>query len=360
MTTGRFSVSCGGTGGHVFPGLATARELQARGHTVTLWLAGKAIEAASRHAWNGPVVSIRSDGISASPLHFPLSIIAVARAYRASLRALRATAPQVVLAMGSYSSVGPVLAARRLRIPIVLHEANVIPGRTIDVLRRFARAVAISFPETRDHLVHPRLVTTGLPLRKELEEAAARPTPAPDGFTILVMGGSQGARRLNATVSETLCRLHRAGLPIRVLHLSGEHDRPAMEAAYAAAGVPHAVHGFLRDMPTAYRAASFAIARSGANSCMELALFGVPALLVPLPEAVRNHQLANARAMAAAGAADVVEQAGLSIDWLADYLRGCLAAPDRLARMRFAARRRAIVGADRSLADLVEEVAAGR
>ena len=357
---GVFSVSCGGTGGHVFPGLATARALQGRGHDVSLWLAGKSIETATRHAWTGPVIDIQSEGLSASPWRLPATLIRLVRVYRSSRAALTRCRPQVLLAMGSYSSVGPVLAAHRLGIPVVLHEANVIPGRAIAFLSRFAHTVAVSFPETRDHLAHPRLVVTGIPLRKELEAAAgARPSP-PDPFVLLVMGGSQGATRLNTVAVNAICKLHSEGIRIQVVHLAGERDRARVTAAYVQAGVPHIVHGFLRDMASAYGAASLAVARSGANSCMELALFGVPAVLIPYPEAARNHQLANARAMVSAGAADVIEQKHLTPDSLAAYVRDHTLPPALLDRMRQAARQRAIVGADEKLADLVEEVARGR
>jgi UDP-N-acetylglucosamine--N-acetylmuramyl-(pentapeptide) pyrophosphoryl-undecaprenol N-acetylglucosamine transferase len=344
----------------VFPGLATARALQARGHDVTLWLAGKSIETATRHAWTGPVVSIPSGGLSISPLRLPFTIVTLIRVYRASLRALRQHRPQALLAMGSYSSLGPVLAARRLGIPVVLHEANVIPGRAIDFLSRFAHTVAVNFPETRDYLPRVRMAVTGIPLRKELESAAAVSRVAPERFTVLVMGGSQGAHRVNELAVEALCRLHREGIPLGVVHLSGEKDKLTVSAAYQTAGIPHTVHGFLRDMATAYAGTSLAIARSGANSCMELALFGVPALLIPYPLAARNHQVANARAMALAGAAEVIEQKDLTVDSLAAYIRDRINNAPALDSMRLAARRRAMTGADEKLADLVEEVAAGR
>jgi UDP-N-acetylglucosamine--N-acetylmuramyl-(pentapeptide) pyrophosphoryl-undecaprenol N-acetylglucosamine transferase len=359
--TRTFAVSCGGTGGHVFPGLAAARVLRARGHHVTLWLGGKAIEDSIRTAWDGPIADVCSRELDARPLRLPLTLVRFARVYRTSLRVLRERKPDLLLAMGSYSSVGPALAARRLRIPVVLHEANVVPGRAIAWLSRLAHTVAISFPETDRHLRHARLALTGLPLRKDLESAAGEAPAAPAaGFVLLIMGGSQGAVRVNTAAMDAVSRLHAEGRAFRVVHLAGEHEKARVTAAYAAAGVPHTVIGFCRDMVSVYRTAHLAVARAGANSCMELALFGVPALLVPYPEAARNHQLANARAMASAGAADVIEQRDLTPERLADYLRAAMAAPARLDGMRAAARRRALAGADEKLADLVEEVAGGR
>lgn len=357
----KISVSCGGTGGHVFPGVATAMALQQRGHDVTLWMSGKAIETATRHAWDGPVVSIGAEGLSMHPLRLPRSLLTLRRVYSTSLKTLREQRPQALLAMGSYSSVGPVLAARRLGIPVILHEANVIPGKAITLLSRFATAIAISFPETRDHLRHPAIRLTGLPIRKVMEDAAAdTPAPPPTPFTVLTMGGSQGAQRLNETVPAALSLLHHAGLTVAAIHLSGEKARESVEAAYRAAGIPAIVHGFCRDMVSAYRHSAVAVSRSGANSCMELALFGIPAVLVPYPLSARDHQRANARAMAEAGAAVVLEQDGMTAETLATLLRTLAKNPVRQQAMRTAARTRAITGADKTLADLVEEVGAGR
>lgn len=352
-----FSVSCGGTGGHVFPGVATALALRKRGHDVSLWLSGKAIETAARHAWNGPVVAIGAEGFSTHPLRLPKTLLTLARAYATSLRALRAQRPGALLAMGSYSSVGPVLAARTLKIPVVLHEANVIPGRAVSVLSRFARTVAITFPETRSWLKHPDLRLTGLPLRPQLERAASAPaTDHP--FTVLTMGGSQGAQRLNEAIPAALGRLRAGGMVVRAIHLSGETARARVASLYRDAGVPATVHGFCADMASVYRQASLAISRSGANSCLELALFGLPAILVPYPHSARDHQLANARAMAAAGAAKVLEQQDLAPERLDPLLQTLAGEPVQLGTMAQAARRRAVTGADQALADLIEQVAA--
>jgi UDP-N-acetylglucosamine--N-acetylmuramyl-(pentapeptide) pyrophosphoryl-undecaprenol N-acetylglucosamine transferase len=356
----KFSVSCGGTGGHVFPGMATALALQKRGHAVTLWLSGKAIETATRHAWSGPVISIGAEKLSFHPLHLPRTLLSLLRVYRTSVKALREQQPDALLAMGSYSSIGPVLAARRLGIPVILHEANVIPGKAVSTFSRLATAIAISFPETRTTLKHPAMTLTGLPLRKEMEMAATLPTNTPPVFTVLTMGGSQGAQRLNETVPTALARLIAAGIPVEAIHLSGEKAKSSVEESYLAAGVPATVYGFCSDMVSVYRRTSLAISRSGANSCLELALFGIPALLVPYPHSARDHQLANARAMADAGAAEVLEQQDLSPERLAESIRFLATNPTAQSAMRRAARSRSLAGADNRLADLIEKVAASR
>ena len=356
----KYSISCGGTGGHVFPGMATGVALQKSGHEVALWLSGRAIEAATRHAWTGEVIKIEAAKISFHPLRLPLTLFTVILAFRASVKALRAQQPQALLAMGSYSSLGPVLAARYLKIPVILHEANVIPGKAVSFLSRFAAAVAITFPETRHYLKHKNIIRTGLPLRKQMEDAATIPSAIPDPFTVLTMGGSQGAQSLNEMVPIALGILLEAGIPVAAIHLSGEKAKPAVEEAYRKAGVPAMVYGFCSDMVSVYRKTSLAISRSGANSCLELALFGIPAILIPLPSSARDHQKANARAMLTAGAAILLEQAALTPDRLAENLRTLAANPIEMIGMRARAKARASTGAAESLADLIVKVGGSR
>lgn len=355
-----FLVSCGGTGGHVFPGLATAAVLRKRGHDVTVCFSGKAIENATRSAWDGPAITIQAATYGMSPLGLVRTFRSLWRAYRTARSRLVLMRPAAVLAMGSSSSVGPVLAAHRLGIPVVLHEANAIPGRAVEFLSRFADATAVSFPATQTGGIRSRVVSTGLPLRQELEQACHLPRASADCPTLLVMGGSQGARSLNTVVPESLVRLHREGLRMKVVHLAGERDKSAVEAIYAAAGIPHSVAAFQRDMAAAYREASLAIARSGASSCAELMLFAVPSVLIPYPHAARNHQVANARSVAGAGGALVVEEAGLTAESLATVLRPLCVEPLRLSHMGDAIRQASVSGAADRLADLVERVAASR
>ena len=349
------AVACGGTGGHIFPGLATAEALRARGHRVTLWLAGKDVEKTAALGWDGPAITVPAEGF---PSGFsPRAARVVWRLTRSvwdCRRRMRAQPPDALLAMGSYASVGPTLAARAYRRPVTLHEANVIPGRAIVWLASRANAVAASFEETRFYLRRKRIVVTGLPLRAELVRAAGeRPARPPEPFTALVMGGSRGARPLNRLVSAALAQIPAAIRP-RVIHLAGPDDAAGLRAAYAADGTAAEVHAFCNDMADAYRRAHLAICRAGASTCAELMLFGLPALLVPYPYAARRHQQANARALERVHAADVVEEANLEPGWLAEYLTGCRRTPERLDRLRAAAEGLARPDAAARLADLVE------
>jgi len=340
--------------------MATGLALQKRGHEVALWLSGKAIEAATRHAWTGQVINIEAAKLSFQPLQLPRTFFMVIRTYRASIKALRKQQPDALLAMGSYSSLGPVLAARRLNIPVILHEANVIPGKAISLLSRFATAVAITFPETRNYLKHKKIQLTGLPLRKEMVEAARMPTGIPARFTVLTMGGSQGAQRLNEMVPIALGHLREAGIDVAAIHLAGEKAKATVEKAYRKAGVPATVYGFCSDMVSIYRQTSLAISRSGANSCLELAMFGIPAILIPLPTSARDHQKANAKARMAAGAAILLEQGTLSPDLLAETIRALATNAGKMKEMREQTKARTSAGADEALADLIVKVGGNR
>ncbi len=353
----KIGVACGGTGGHIFPGLATARVLQQRGHEVALWLAGKNVESAAVQGWNGPVITAQAEGFETGLSWRSLGTVwKLVRAIRACTVAMRADPPAVLLAMGSYACVGPLGAARRCGVPYVLHEANVVPGRAVQLFARGAAAVGVCFEETGYHLKRRDVVLTGMPLRAELEEAAADPVASrrEEPFLALVMGGSGGARTLNEVVPEALASVMRSGRPLRIVHLSGRAAEASVRARYQQLGVEAEVRGFTHEMVALYRRASLVICRSGAATCAELGAFGLPALLVPYPHAVRNHQMANARAMERAGAADVVADADLKAAWLAEYVRERMAHPERLQAMGAAARQQGCARGTAALADLVE------
>jgi UDP-N-acetylglucosamine--N-acetylmuramyl-(pentapeptide) pyrophosphoryl-undecaprenol N-acetylglucosamine transferase len=351
------AVACGGTGGHVFPGLATARELRARGHEVALWLAGRAVEERTLTEWDGRVVRT-----GARPLRLA-TLPALVRSFRAAWREMGACRPDVLLAMGSYASVAPVLAARARGVPVVLHEANAIPGRAVVWLSRLAAATAVSFDETAG-LLPPgaRPARTGLPVRREMfGQAPLEGFRGDAGFTVLVTGGSQGAHALNTVCATTFTTLARTdAIPgLRIIHQTGAGDEDAIRTVYAEAGADALVFAFLREMGRAYAAADLAICRAGAATCAELCLSGVPALLVPLPTAARDHQRANAARLAAAQAADIRLQHELTPAWLAGYIREMHRDLARRQRMRERLLGMAVPDAAARLADLVES-SAGR
>lgn len=356
-------VACGGTGGHIFPGLATASVLREHGHRVTLWMTGRDIEGTALDGWEGSVQTVPARGLAGGfSLGKISALFRLLQARATCRRRMEQDLPQAVLAMGSYASAGPVGAAVSLRVPVVLHEANVLPGKAVSFFARRAAAVAGSFEETRFYLKRKNIRITGMPLRQDLRDGLEGPRldGLVDGaFTVLVMGGSRGARVLNELVTEALGETHQQSPDLQVIHLSGADDRDRVEAAYTRYGIRARVLSFVQDMAAVYRSADFAVCRSGASSCAELRAFRLPSLLVPYPYAVRDHQMANARAMEKSGAADVVPEKDLTVPWLVDYLAGCMYNPQRLERMQKAAQTESDAPAAELLAALVEEVARG-
>jgi UDP-N-acetylglucosamine--N-acetylmuramyl-(pentapeptide) pyrophosphoryl-undecaprenol N-acetylglucosamine transferase len=199
-----------------------------------------------------------------------------------------------------------------------------------------------------------------MPLRKGLQQASSqvrRERGGHDPLRILVMGGSRGARILNEIPPRAIAAAVEKGVNIEVEHIAGLQNSDAVEEIYKQAGVKANVHHFVQRMEEIYLNVDFAICRSGAASCAELAVFGVPALLVPYPYAVRNHQMGNARAVQDSSAADVVAQEDLTATWLRDYLVNIAEKPERLERMVAAMKKRAQINAAGRLADLLEKVA---
>ncbi|MDP6810644.1 MAG: UDP-N-acetylglucosamine--N-acetylmuramyl-(pentapeptide) pyrophosphoryl-undecaprenol N-acetylglucosamine transferase [Kiritimatiellia bacterium] len=350
------AIACGGTGGHIFPGIAVGEGLRARGHSVTLWLGARNVEDLSTSAWDGPVVRIRAAGF---PSGLSLRTIGVLFRLAGSIwtcwRHMRRERPDAVLAMGSYASVGPGVAAHLLRIPLVLHESNAIPGKAVLVLAKYAAAIGLGFERAEPYFSGRRREVVGFPLRDNLQGAPPLDGLENDRFTILVMGGSQGAHALNVTVPDVLCAAVRRGLPLQVIHLSGAADEASVRSRYEEGGVPARTYGFLDEMGRAYAAADLAICRAGAASCAELALCALPSMLVPLPSSARDHQRENARAMVVAGGADLIEQDELSVNSLLLYIERCIAEPDYLEQKRAALARMQPGDAVTMMCELVEE-----
>ena len=302
----RIALACGGTGGHIHPALAVAERLRAQGHALALILSGT--RPAERHAaesWQGPL--LRS---GARPITDPRNLLAILRC-RAFLRRFR---PDVLLATGGYTSFAPVLAARSLRIPVVLHEANALPGRAVRFLSKHfcVAAVATSYEETAERLPWARTVLTGLPLRQSVVDALAkaRASKRPDGpgFHVLVTGGSQGAHGLNTLVAPLLASLALSDRNVRVTHQTGQADLAEVQACYAQTPQQVSVVPFIEDIGAAYAQADLAIARAGAATCAELARVALPAILIPLPTAADDHQRLNAQALVQCGGALCIDQ----------------------------------------------------
>lgn len=351
----RVALACGGTGGHTFPGIATARILAARGCDVALLQAGRAVESRTFEGWEGEVFNT---GARRSPVSIPGCVMRVWREFGRAC-------PNVLVAMGSYTSVPPAIAAWLRGIPVVIHEANAVPGSANAFIARFAAAAGIAFPEARDGF--PRRLRTedvGMPLRAEFAKGAGTLRAVSGRFSLLVMGGSQGALRLNEIVAGAVASLsvRHPGLfaRMRIVHIAGVKNEEATRAMYVAAGLgcPSVeVVGFSGEMARLYSEADFCISRAGASSCMELALAGLPTLFVPLPHLAADHQTFNAKSMATRGGGDWLPQDELSPELLADYIAGVADDAEKRVRMRAAMLEASRPDATESFADLVMDVA---
>lgn len=352
-------VMAGGTGGHVFPALAVAHVLHARGCSVS-WLGTRqGIEARLVPAAGIPVDWLEIGGLRGKGWQGWLAAPwRLGKAVAQALNVLRARRPVVVLGLGGFVAGPGGLAARLAGIPLVIHEQNAVAGLTNRALAKVARRVLAAFPTA---FPSDRATVTGNPVRPEIaglpaprERFAARQGPA----RLFVFGGSQGALAINRLLPEALAQLP-MGLRPTVLHQAGRGDArvAAVRAAYAAAGIAAEVREFVDDMAAEYAAADLVVCRAGALTIAELAAAGVGAVLLPLSTAVDDHQTANAAWLVAAGAAQRMDERGLTAAALADQLQAVLAeGREGWLRMAEAARGCAVTdAAERVAAICLEE-----
>ncbi len=334
----RVVIAAGGTGGHLFPGIAVAREFEAHpGVAVTFLTSPRPVTTRILTDAGFPWEAVASRALQGQGIcsrlrtwwRLPGSVLTA----RARLQALR---PHLVLGMGGYTS-GPVgLAARSLKIPLALHEQNGLPGFTNRGLAHLAQRVFVSFPASLGQFPRNLAVWTGNPAREEFFQA--RPPRPETPFTVLITGGSQGARRLNLEVLAALPELADLKERLRFLHLTGEADLTEVAAGYGAAGFAAQVEGFSRDMASLMNQAHLIVCRAGASTLAEIAAVGRASLLVPYPFAANNHQEVNARFLGQAGAAEIILNKDFTGAVFAGKIRQFISAPDILGRMEEAAR----------------------
>ncbi len=329
-------IVAGGTGGHVFPAIAVAERLRARGVPV-VWLGTEAgLEARVVPAAGITLEPITVRGLRSKGLRGWLGApFMVLRATLQALRILRRHRPRAVLGMGGYVSGPGALAAKLLGVPLLIHEQNAVAGFTNRKLKPLAAKVMTGFEGVFGD--DAKVVHTGNPVRRDIAALPERRTSRDGALHLLVLGGSQGAQALNETVPAALALLDPALRP-EVLHQAGPKHLAAAETAYAAAGIEARVVPFIDDMAEAYRWADLAVCRAGALTLAELAVAGVPSVLVPFPFAVDDHQTVNARHLVARDAAVLFPQDQLTPERLARLLSELLADRTQLQTMAANAR----------------------
>jgi UDP-N-acetylglucosamine--N-acetylmuramyl-(pentapeptide) pyrophosphoryl-undecaprenol N-acetylglucosamine transferase len=334
-------IAGGGTGGHLFPGIAIAKEIQKRRPDARISFAGtsRGIEARVVPREGFALDLIRSAGLKGKSI--------VARARGAALlplsvvdawRVISTRRPRLVVGVGGYSS-GPVVLVAALRgVPTMLLEQNAVPGLTNRLLAPFVRAAAVTF-ESTTAFFGAKAFISGNPVRPEFltaeKPAAESGDDVPTSARVLVFGGSQGAHAINMAMVEAAEELAALATPLRVTHQTGERDLETVRAAYRRASLTAEVAAFFDDMGWRLRDADLVVCRAGATTVAEITAAGKPAILVPLPTATDDHQRKNAEALAAAGAADVLIQSEMSGHVLAQRILALAA--DRAKRLRLAA-----------------------
>jgi UDP-N-acetylglucosamine--N-acetylmuramyl-(pentapeptide) pyrophosphoryl-undecaprenol N-acetylglucosamine transferase len=353
----RFVIAAGGTGGHLFPGLAVGEVLVGRGHEVMLLISEKAIDAtATQGRTEFRIEKVAGEGLqSKSPIAVLRFLWKLRMGIRQCKRLYGDWNPAAVLGMGGFTCFAPIYAGRKRGVPTFVHESNAIPGRANKLNARYVNRVLLGFEECRSHFPKAKCEVTGTPVRAALksapEKAAAREAFGLDAAkpTLLVMGGSQGASGINRRVTEALPKLK--GRSPQVIHLTGKGDEEMVRAAYQAAGVPAYVAAFHHAMEDAYSAADFAIARSGAASLTELSHFGLPSILIPYPFAADDHQTANAAIFDRARAGVLLKESDATGETLAQMIGSFLDSPTQTAAMAEATPRLAPADAAALVAD---------
>lgn len=347
----RVVIAGGGTGGHVIPALAIGRELQAR-YGAELLFIGTARGLETRLVPEaGFTLKLVQVGAlkNVSLLTRLKTLFDLPRAVLAAGKMLRDFRPDVVIGVGGYAS-GPAMVAALLKgIPTLAFEPNAVPGFANRAVGKWVSAAAVHFADTKRYFRNAQV--TGVPVRPEFFQSAENA----ESKTLLITGGSQGARAINRSMAAALPEL--AKVPgLRIIHQTGERDFEETRAAYAKAGVEAKASAFIQDMAAAFGEAALIVCRSGASTVAEVAAAGKPAIFIPFPFAADDHQTKNAEALAASGAAIVLPEKGLTPQLLAAKIAELMTDPARLRKMSANAREQAHRGAVEAIAEMVQRL----
>jgi len=349
----RCIIAGGGTGGHLFPGMAIAEAFMERemGNEVLFIGTEKGIEARVLAGGRFNLKMIHAMPIKGRSFTGKLRALWILpKAVAEALVILKEFQPQFVLGVGGYASGPAVLAASLLRMKRAIHEQNVIPGMTNRILKRFSQRIFVSFEETKRYFPEKKTVVTGNPIRKEIT-ASGSSREREDRFTVLVFGGSAGAHRINAAMMEALALLQDLRSSLRFIHQTGKEDLGLVSRGYEEKGFEAEVMPFIDEMARCYRRADLVISRSGASTVSELAVCGKASILIPYPYAAHNHQWMNARRLVDQGAARMILDEELEGPSLSETIVHLYGHPEERERMEEAIRR---IGRPRAAEEIVE------
>ena len=352
----RIIIAGGGTGGHVIPALAIAQQLKKQFDADVLFIGtARGIETRLVPQAGFPLELIQVGALKNVNLMTRVkTMFDLPRAIAASSRMLSEFDPEVVIGVGGYASGPAMVAAIRRRLPTLAIEPNVVPGFANRMIARWVSAAAVHFEETCQYFPHCQV--TGVPVRAAFFSIAPKTGGPP---TLLVFGGSQGARAINQAMMESLAGLRERIPGIHIIHQTGQRDYDHVLAAYQQSGISGEVHKFIDDMPDTFGRADLLVCRSGASTVGEITAAGKPAIFVPFPAAADDHQNVNARALERAGAAIVVEESNLGAAYLVDTIAALIGDAGRLGSMSAAAKSLAHPKAVEEIAEMVVQLAAG-
>lgn len=358
----RVVLTGGGTGGHIYPALSVAECLDEDELLYVGTADGPEAAIVPQHGVSFRSVPARKIGRRPTPGTLAAAAVSVWGVARGAAL-LRSWRPDVVLGTGGYASAGIMFAAAMLRIPTVVHEANAVPGRVNRLLARLCTRVAITFEASASYFPPEKTILTGLPVRRDLIDAD--PDPAREAYaldparqTLLVSGGSGGAETLNRAVVQALPAL--AALDVDVVHQTGRAHYEGVRSSVGEVPSFYRPVPYVDNMPSLLGACALIVCRGGSSTLAEVTAVGLPAVVVPYPFAVADHQTGNARALADAGAAVLVRDADLTGAVLAEQVGSILRDPDRLDEMRRASRSLGRPEAAAKVAALLRDLAASR
>ncbi len=340
----RVVIACGGTGGHLFPGLAVAETLKERGHEVLLIVSEKEIDALALKT-HPDFRAEKVPSIGMPSVLSPAFVRFLRRSWegfsycKSTYRKFR---PSVVLGMGGFTSTAPILAGRQHKLATLIHEANAIPGRANKLTARFATRVLLAFAACAAHFPNRDCVVTGTPVRRTLGSPLERKTALATFHldegrrTLLIMGGSQGASGINQMLFR--CAPLLKNHPLQIIHLTGDRDDRLAAANYQRENIPNYVAAFHHRMEDAYSAADLVVSRAGAASLSEISHFGLASILVPYPYATDDHQTFNAKIFNDAAAAELQQERQATPEAFSTLILNLLSDDQRREKMSAAAR----------------------
>jgi UDP-N-acetylglucosamine--N-acetylmuramyl-(pentapeptide) pyrophosphoryl-undecaprenol N-acetylglucosamine transferase len=360
-STLRVVIAGGGTGGHLFPGIAVAQEFMARNpqNRILFVGTGKPFELSVISEAGFAHKRITAEGIKRRGLlNQTVAILKIPKGIIESAKILKRFGPNIVVGVGGYAAGPLAMAAYLLKIKIVLHEQNLLPGITNRILSRLANRVYVSFNDTATVLNSRKTHFTGNPVRKEIlrsmidqKDIRKADLRQRKPFTVLVIGGSQGAHSINMAFMEALEHIKNKD-NFFFVHQTGTRDEKTVKRAYRKHSIPCEVQSFFKDMARRYQKADLVICRAGATTVAEITAIGKSVIFIPFPFAADNHQVLNARALEKAGAAEVILEENLSGKTVAERIDYYFSNPERLHRMAFRARR---FGRPDAAADIVDD-----